>query len=185
MDCSCFVRTDCPRSCQTPQRPAGCSAHRAVGLSEYALGLNPNLAVGWYNRGMIRLYAGQPDAAIDSFEASLRLNPRDRIGRRNIGGIGIAYLLNQRFDEAVPMLRLAVDEFPNWATPYGALAACCAHMGLVGDVQAVAQRLRASDPSLEPKARQFRNAAHRELLIPGLRLLGLAGRPSMLPAPGT
>ena len=143
-----------------------------VALMDNALRLNPSFAKGWYMSGMARLYAGQPEQAIECFETSIRLNPRDRVGRRNFAGIGIAYLFNCRFDEAVPILRPVIQEFPRWATPYSVLASCHAHLGFLRESEVVASRLRAMDASPVPNAAQFRDARHRELLSPGLRLTG-------------
>lgn len=142
----------------------------AAAMIDQALAYNPNFARGWYMSGMARLYAGQPDPAIDAFETAIRLNPRDRLGRRNHGGIAMAHLFTGRFDEAVPRLRVIVHEFPRWATPHATLAACYAHLGHGRDAQAVARRLNAEDPKLRPHAIQFRDARHQELLTPGVNL---------------
>ena len=47
-----------------------------MGLVDRALALNPSYARGWYVSGLLRLFAGQPDLAIDHLETSLRLSPR-------------------------------------------------------------------------------------------------------------
>jgi tetratricopeptide (TPR) repeat protein len=47
-----------------------------IGLVDRALALNPSFARGWYLNGLIRIYAGQPDLAIEHLETSLRLSPR-------------------------------------------------------------------------------------------------------------
>jgi TolB-like protein/DNA-binding winged helix-turn-helix (wHTH) protein len=142
----------------------------AAALIDHALKLNPGFARGWYMSGMARLYAGQPEDAVDAFETSMRLDPQDRLGRRNNAGIGLAQLFCHRFDEAIPRLRLMVREFPRWATPYAALAACHAHLGFDSDSISVTGRLKVVDPSLRPNALQFRNPLHRDLLAPGIRL---------------
>jgi adenylate cyclase len=49
-------------------------------LIDRALALNPSFARGWYLSGMLKLWAGQPDLAIERIEAALRLSPRGRIG---------------------------------------------------------------------------------------------------------
>jgi adenylate cyclase len=147
----------------------------AVALVDNALRLNPSFAKGWYMSGMTRLYAGRPEEAIECFQSSLRLNPRDRVGRRNIAGIGIAHFFNRRFDEAVPILRPVLQEFPRWATPYCVLASCHAHLGFLRESEAIARRLKAADPCLVPNAVQFRDAGHRALLTPGLKLAGRVG----------
>jgi TolB-like protein len=147
----------------------------AAALVENALRLNPSFAKGWYMSGMTWLYAGRPEQAIECFETSIRLNPRDRIGRRNIVGIGIAHFFSRRFDDAIPILRPVLQEFPRWATPYCALASCFAHVDFLSESEAIARRLKATDASLVPNAVQFRDAKHRELLAPGLKLAGAVG----------
>jgi tetratricopeptide (TPR) repeat protein len=141
-------------------------------LLDHALSLNPSFARGWYMSGMARLYAGEPEEAIEALETSLRLSPKDRLTRRNHAGLGIAHLFMGHVDEAVPGLRLMVQEFPRWATPYAALASCYEAAGSHRDAVAVAARLKAVDRSLIPTAVQFRNPKHRALLAPGVRLGG-------------
>lgn len=70
-------------------------------LADRALALNPSFARGWHISGTIRLYAGQPDIAIEHLEASLRLSPRARVGP-TLATIGAAHLVSRRFDQAVP-----------------------------------------------------------------------------------
>jgi tetratricopeptide (TPR) repeat protein len=55
---------------------------------------------------VLRNWAGQPDDAIEHFEAALRLSPRGRIGWV-VAGIGIAHFLQRRYDRAIPKLLLA------------------------------------------------------------------------------
>src|SRR5207237_5334854 len=61
-----------------------------IGLVDRALALNPSFARGWRMSGQIRVYAGQPDLAIEHVETSLRLSPRERMGTP-LQVIGIAY----------------------------------------------------------------------------------------------
>ena len=51
-----------------------------IGLVDRALALNPSFARGWFVSGTLRIFAGQPDLAIEHVETSLRLSPRERIG---------------------------------------------------------------------------------------------------------
>lgn len=142
----------------------------AAALMENSLRVNPNFVKGWYMSGMMRLYSGQPEEAIERFETSIRLNPRDRTARRSTAGIGFAQLFDRQFDKAVPILRPVLQEFPRWATPYCVLASCYAHLGFSHESEGVARRLKAT--AAVPKTAQFRDAKHRELLTPGLKLSG-------------
>src|SRR6266446_3376768 len=52
-----------------------------IGLIDRALALNPSFARGWHWSGVLRLFAGQPDLAIEHLETALRLSPRERMGQ--------------------------------------------------------------------------------------------------------
>src|SRR5213075_3066471 len=52
-----------------------------MGLVDRALVLNPSFARGWYLSGLLRVFAGHPDLAIEHLETSLRLSPRERMGQ--------------------------------------------------------------------------------------------------------
>jgi TolB-like protein/class 3 adenylate cyclase len=72
-----------------------------MGLVDRALALNPSFARGWFLSGLLRLFAGQPDLAIEHVETSLRLSPRERMGQPLVV-IGMAHFFKRRFDEAAP-----------------------------------------------------------------------------------
>jgi adenylate cyclase len=137
-------------------------------LVDRALVLNPNFARGWHISGTLRLWAGQPDIAIEHVEASLRLSPRARVGS-SLLLIGAAHFFGRRFDEALPKLLLAIQEDPSDPTSYRDLAACYAHMGRLDDAQEIVARQRAITSVVVPNASPLRNAEHRELFLSGLR----------------
>jgi tetratricopeptide (TPR) repeat protein len=140
-----------------------------MGLVDRALALNPSFARGWTISGLLRLFAGQSERAIEHAETALRLSPRARVGTTH-GIIGTAHLVSLRFDEALPKLLLAIQEAPSFPTPYRWLASCYAHMGRLDEAKDIVKRLRAMTPVVVPPATQFRNPEHRELLLSGLRL---------------
>jgi adenylate cyclase len=138
-------------------------------LVDRALALNPNYARGWQISGTLRTWAGQPDIALEHLDAALRLSPRARIGTVLVS-IGIAHFVGRRFDEAVPKLRLAIQEDPSFPTPYRFLAACYANMGRLDDAKETVERLQAITPIVINDVGFLRNPEHRELLLSGLRL---------------
>jgi TolB-like protein/class 3 adenylate cyclase len=140
-----------------------------MGLVDRALALNPSFARGWNNSGLLSLFAGQPERAIEHAETALRLSPRARVGT-TVGIIGTAHLVSRRFEEALPKLLLAIQEAPAFPVSYRWLASCYAHMGRLDEARDVVKRLRALTPVVVPSATQFRNPEHRELLLSGLRL---------------
>jgi TolB-like protein len=140
-----------------------------MALVDRALALNPNYARGWHISGVLRTYAGEPDAAIEHSETSLRLSPRARIGS-SLACIGNGHFLKRSFAEATPKLLLAIQDDPGNPQTYRYLAACYAHMGRLGEAREVVERLRAITSVVIPDVSYLRGPEHRELLLSGLRL---------------
>jgi TolB-like protein len=140
-----------------------------MALVDRALGLNPSFARGWHIGGVLRVWAGQSEAAIEYLETALRLSPRARVGA-SLGTIGIAYFYTQRFIEAVPKLLLAIQEDPSFPQLHRFLAACYAYTGRLNDAREVIARLRTLTPVVIPDVSFLRNPEHREIFVSGLRL---------------
>jgi len=140
-----------------------------IALVDRALALNPNYARGWHISGVLWGWAGDQDTAIARVEAALRLSPRARIGLSMLI-MGSALFFSRRFDEAVPKLRLAMQEDPTFPAPYRFLAACYAHMGRLDEAREVVSRLHTLTPVVVPDCRYLRNAEQRALWVSGLRL---------------
>ncbi len=140
-----------------------------IGLVDRALALNPSFARGWYRSGLIRVYSGQFDLAIEHLQTSLRLSPRERVGAP-LQWIGMAYFFKRQFDEAASRLLLSIQDNPGSPTPYRALAACYAHMGHLGEARLTVAKVRALTHLVMPTNLPYRNPEDCELLLSGLRL---------------
>jgi len=141
----------------------------AMGLVDRALTFNPNFGRGWFISGVVRIWAGEPDIAIEHIETALRLSPRARVGM-SFFSIGQAHFLSRRFAEAVPKLLLAIQEDQSFPLAYRFLAACYAQIGQLSDAREIVTRLRAISPVVIHDASFLRNHEHRELYLSGLRL---------------
>jgi TolB-like protein/class 3 adenylate cyclase/tetratricopeptide (TPR) repeat protein len=141
----------------------------ALALMDRALALNPSFALAWYWSGWLRLFAGETDLAIQHFETSMRLNPRGQRGF-HLSGIGMAHLLNRRFDDALAVLRASLEEVPIFTPTYRSLAACYAHMGRIDEARLIIKRMASLTPMLVPSTNPLRDPRARELFLSGLRL---------------
>jgi adenylate cyclase len=141
----------------------------ALAMIDRALVLNPSFAAGWLYSGWLRLFAGQADVAIQHFETSMRLNPRGQRGQ-HLGGVGMAHFVNRRFDAALAVLRISLEEVPAFTPTYRTLAACFAHMGRLDEARSILTRLMVLTPVVHPNVDPFRNPEHGELFRSGLRL---------------
>ena len=139
-------------------------------LVDRALAFNPSYAHGWYISGFLRLWAGQTELAIEHAGRALRLSPRAQASGSSFL-IGAALFFGRRFEEAVPRLRVAIEDRPLFPTPCRFLAACYAHMGLLDEARAMIARLREITAEVMVNyPLPFRDSGHRELYLSGLRL---------------
>jgi TolB-like protein/Tfp pilus assembly protein PilF len=116
----------------------------AVAMIERALALNPSHARGWYWNGWMRLFAGQPDMALEHFGTAIRLNPRHR---PYLTGIGAAHFFSRRYAAAIQALLASLEELPGWPTTYRFLAAAYAQCGELQKAREAVDRLRAITPA--------------------------------------
>ena len=138
-------------------------------LIDRCLTLNPNHARGWHWSALLRIFAGQPDVALQHFQNYLRLSPRDRIATY-LSGIGEAYFFSRRFDEAAANLLASFELAPTFHVTYRVLASCYAHMGRLDDAREIVTRLRAITPAVMEAGTRYRNPELRELFLSGLRI---------------
>ncbi len=140
-----------------------------IGLVDRVLALNPSFARGWQCSGLLRIFAGEPDLAIEHLETALRLSPRERMGQP-LTTMGTAYFFKRRFDEAAAKLLLAIQDNPGFPQSYRILAACYAHMGRLDEARAILARLCTITAIVVPSDLPWRNPEDRELFLSGLRL---------------
>jgi TolB-like protein len=141
----------------------------AIGLIDRCLALNPSSARGWHWSGLLRVFAGQPDIALERFEIYLRFNPRDRPATY-LNSIGEAYFFSSRFDQAAGNLRASVERAPGFPITYRVLASCFVHMGRLDEARQIIVRLRAITPAVMEPGTRYRNPELRELFLSGLRI---------------
>jgi adenylate cyclase len=141
-----------------------------MALIDRALTITPSFSRGWFLSGVLKLWAGQHDLAIEHAETALRLSPRERTGTP-LSLIGEAYFFKRAFDEAASKLLLSVQENPGYPHSYRVLAACYVHMGRLDEARAIIARLSVITSQLVPSATQLRSPADRELFLSGLRVV--------------
>jgi adenylate cyclase len=89
----------------------------AIALMDRSLLTNPSSAHHWHMSGVVRMFAGQPDIAIEHLNRGLRLNPRDR-PVAPLTAMGVAYMMKRDFDMAVAKLQASEQERPGLPMTY-------------------------------------------------------------------
>jgi TolB-like protein/class 3 adenylate cyclase/tetratricopeptide (TPR) repeat protein len=140
-----------------------------LALVDRALAINPSSARAWHAKALLNLWAGETDLAQKYEDASVRLSPRVRTGWA-LHLYAAAHLIERRYEDALPHLRLAIEEEPGFMEPYRLLAACYAHLGRLDEAREVVARLRAVTPLVVPPQIPYRKETHRAVYFSGLRL---------------
>jgi len=146
-------------------------------LTDRAIALNPNLAWAWLFSGWVRLWRGEPEAAIERLGRALRLNPNDPHSYSMYHAMAQAHLFIGRHDEAVSWAQRAVAEKPEFPFASIVAAACYALAGQPAEAQRAVRRVLQLDPtwSVSTLHNRFpvRQPQHVSKLTEGLRLAGL------------
>jgi len=116
----------------------------ALAESERALQINPSDADVQATRAAVLLWTGDIDGSIAAGELAMRLNAN--VGPEHALNLGIAYLLNQRFADAVKLLENARIRYPGYPTLDFPLAGAYAELGRDAEAADALERGKAKDP---------------------------------------
>jgi adenylate cyclase len=144
---------------------------------ERALALNPNMAWAWFCGGWVKVWSGEPDAAIERLARAIELSPNDPQIFNMHSSLAAAHFFAGRNNEALNWARLALREQPDLT---GAASIAAAAAALAGDGHA-ARRAVAELRRLDPKFQiatlgehwPLRRAEDLALWGEGLRRAGL------------
>jgi len=85
-------------------------------LIDRSLTIDPNNARAWNTRGWISVWAGEVEAAMTAFDKAMKLSPLDpQWGAGAKFGMATALCWSGRAEEALPWVRSALQERPDWA----------------------------------------------------------------------
>ncbi len=114
-------------------------------LVDRALVLNPNYTRGWGISALLRLWADQPDLAVQHVNTALRLSPLDKVNPAFLL-LGAVHFFSRRFDAASPQLLRAIQDDPGFPIAYRLLASCYAHLGRLDEARQIVRRLQTITP---------------------------------------
>jgi TolB-like protein len=150
-------------------------------LVDQALAINPNLAVGWINRGFVSAYVGEHEGALLQLGNAMRLSPMDPETYRTETGMALAQLLRGKYDEALTWTSRALARQPNWRAAVWVAACASALAGRIDEARNILERLRQRDRSVGfTDVQEFITLRRRrdvDRILEGFRLAGLSARP--------
>ena len=141
--------------------------------TERAIALNPNDPANHALQGAVLLYFGRPDGAILSYETALRFDPL--MGPSWLTGLGLAYYLKDRYEDAAKVLKRGLAINPDFLYGQTVLAAVYGQWGRREKATRAAQDVRRLNPffSTDDIGGLFREPADKARFADGLRKAGL------------
>jgi adenylate cyclase len=138
-----------------------------------AIDLNPNDASSHHTLGWVMLYSGHTNEAIDALKTALRFDPNTSPSAYLFLGIG--HYLKEQYDSAIKILKKGVGRKADFVDLHVALAATYAQSGRQEDAVREVKTVLELNPFFEAGSygTVYRNPAHRDKIIAGLRKAGL------------
>lgn len=115
---------------------------------DQALSINQNLSVGWTNRGLVSVFLGHHEAAIEQLTRALRLSPLDSETYRTEGGMAFVHLFLGRYVEAVNWTTKGLAHRPGYVPMMRIVAAANALAGNFDDARRAMDEVLKLDPSM-------------------------------------
>jgi adenylate cyclase len=149
----------------------------ALSAIERSLYLNPNSAQGYTGSGWVNTYDARPLVAIDHFQRAMRLSPVDPEKGIALSGIGMSFLMLERFDEALQWGGQALREMPNYGSSHRVVIGALVGLQRLDEARAAARRLLEAFPTynltLQRQINPWRDQAFGERYLEALRVAGI------------
>ena len=110
--------------------------------------LNSNLAEAWNFGGWVKIWLGEPEAAIERFARAMRLSPLDPRVMVIRNGTAHAHFLLGRYDEAASWAAMALQDNPDFQPGLRIAAASNAMAERPEQAHKAVTRLRHLNPAL-------------------------------------
>ena len=148
----------------------------ALAAAQYAIDLNPNLAIGHLALGWVRIYIGHFDEALEPLLQALRLSPHDPIAFLFMRHIALAHYHLGNYDEALHFAERALTIRRNYLVLVVAIASL-AMLDRLDEVKPLVDEIAVLEPP-DVKAywqavHPYADPTHRQHLYTGLRKAGI------------
>ncbi len=151
-----------------------------IELAERAVSINPNSAFAWRCTGYAFLFIGEAERAVEHFERTLRLSPRDPRAYDAVNGLGYALVQLARESQASALFRQAIHQNAAFAPAWRGLTSALAMADRSDEAKHALARTMELDPnfSLESITRRlgFSERVRAGRLFEGWRRAGVKER---------
>jgi TolB-like protein/DNA-binding winged helix-turn-helix (wHTH) protein len=148
---------------------------KAITAAKQAIKLNPNFADGFATLGVSYIYAGDPHNGMQMMQQAVRLSPQ--YPAPYASALGQAYYFLERYDDAISMLKQAIDRNVNLLTSHVFYIASLSRLGKLDEANWAAVQFKslAPDFKLDDVGEMFpiNNQQHLENIKADLRRAGI------------
>lgn len=120
---------------------------QAIEAARQAIKLNPNFADGFATLGVSYIYAGDPHNGMLMMQQAMRLNPQ--YPAPYASALGQAYYFLGRHNDAVPVLRMAIERNNNLLTSHVFYIASLSRLGKTDDASWAAVQFKTLAPEFK------------------------------------
>ena len=113
-----------------------------------AIRINPNLAPAYGLMGTTYGCMGECEKSLNAFETAKTLSPRDTTAMFWMSGIGIGFIIDRRFDDAIENCRNMMRLDPNYGPAHRQLCSALALAGRIDEATSAMRALRQLMPEL-------------------------------------
>jgi adenylate cyclase len=153
------------------------SAHDdAVDAIDRALKLAPNIPVVLNHAGWVRVFAGDPAQAEETFRRAMRLSPLDPQMAHLQSGLALACLRAGKYEQALAAALRASRERPDYLQAQRPALFSLVELGRLEEAKAVALRLRKSSPGFTVSwfmSAPFKDQPFKARCIAAMRAVGI------------
>lgn len=114
--------------------------------AERALQLSPNLAAGFWQRGVTLIFDGRPEQRLTDLRTSLRLEPSGSNLVLRLFHTAIGYYFSGAYENALAAADRTIRAFPEWPQSYRFRAAALGQLERSEDAKAALERAIAIGP---------------------------------------
>jgi tetratricopeptide (TPR) repeat protein len=122
-------------------------ADETIALAERAVSLNPNSAFAWRCTGYGLMFVGEAERAVEHFERTLRLGPRDPRAYDATSGLAFALVQLGREEEAIGLFRQAIRQNANYAPAWRGFTSAMAMAGQLDKARRALKRTMELHPA--------------------------------------
>jgi adenylate cyclase len=151
----------------------------ALESARRALELNPSFAMGYFGLGGASMFAGDFDGGVEANMTAIRLSPHDPWLPQWLANVAVNHYMARRYEDGLEYYEKSRRLAPDFPLALRGMASCLAQLGCLEEAREALREFLRLVPAYSDEGVRlsvpFRDPAHHELYLEGLRKAGWDG----------